>query len=90
MNLQEIIDLNYNATVKRGQIKVDTKARSFVYKLRDELIELDDSIEDNFNEFDTKELADCALVCFAMAKHFGIDLIKEMEEKAIYNSKRKD
>ena len=42
------------------------------------------------NKFDEKELADVALVCFTMAKHFNIDLIKVMEEKMLYNEIRKD
>lgn len=34
--------------------------------------------------------ADIALVLFAMATHYEIDLIEQMERKTLYNEKRKD
>ena len=40
--------------------------------------------------FDKIELADVALVCFAMAEHFKVDLIVEMEKKMLFNETRED
>ncbi len=88
MEIQEIIDRNYQATVKRGQITKATDAYDFGEKLNEEVYELNESV--SFNEFDESELADIALVCFAMAKHYYIDLLKVMEEKMLYNENRKD
>ena len=89
MTIQEITDRNYAATVKRGQINEKTCSYEFINKLFEELYELGDS---NHSEvlFDEKELADITLVCFAMAKHYEIDLIKTMEEKMLYNEQRID
>lgn len=92
LTIQQIIDRNYQATVKRGLIKPDTLAIEFIYKINDELNELTDSYtyDENDETFDEKELADIALVCFAFAKHRGIDLLKVMEEKTIFNEQRED
>ena len=85
MTIREITKLNYNATVKRGCITEKTTQVDFLEKIEEEVSELS-WLDPN----DWSELADIVLVCFAMAQHFDIDLLKEMEEKAIYNSKRKD
>lgn len=92
LTIQQIINRNYQATVKRGKIKPDTLALEFIYKINDELKELTDSYnyDENDETFDEKELADVALVCFAFAKHRGIDLLKVMEEKTIFNEHRED
>lgn len=89
MNIQEIIDRNYTATKRRGQIMTFTLAHEFIEKLFEEAYELDYSTKID-NSFDEKELADVALVCFSMAKHFNIDLIEAMKEKMLYNEKRID
>lgn len=88
MTIQEITDRNYAATVRRGQIVSFTQAHEFIEKLFEEVYELDYSTKID-NSFDEKELADVALVCFAMAKHYNIDLIKVMGEKMLYNEIRK-
>ncbi len=90
MDIQEIINRNYEATVKRGQIDNKTHAYNFTSKINEENNELDESIYNCGKNFDEKELADIALVCFAMAKHYDIDLLKVMEEKMLYNENRKD
>ena len=89
MDIQEITNRNYAATVKRGQINEKTCSYEFINNLFEELYKLEDT---NHSEvlFDEKKLADVALVCFAMAKHYEIDLIKVMEEKMLYNEIRKD
>ena len=88
MTIHEIIDRNYAATVRRGQIVSFTQAHEFIEKLFEEVYELDYSTKID-NSFDENELADVALVCFAMAKHYNIDLIKVMGEKMLYNEIRK-
>ena len=87
MTLEEIQKRNYNATRKRGQITDETKDIDFCYKIREELKELVDS---ETLENEAEELADIALVCFAYAEHFNIDLLSEMEKKTIKNENRTD
>lgn len=89
MELKEITDRNYAATVKRGLIVSFTSAEEFIDKIEEENTELRHSIWLD-NTFDESELADVTLVCFAMAKHFDIDLIETMKEKMLYNEKRID
>lgn len=84
MTINEISKRNYHATVKRGLITEKTTRINFISKIEEELDELFENPRDN------SELADVALVCFAMAEHFGIDLIAEMEKKTIYNENRND
>ena len=89
MDIKEISKRNYEATKKRGLIDDSTGFISFIYKIKEETQELEFSRIGN-NKFDQIELADVALVCFAMAEHFGIDLVAEMESKMKYNEIRKD
>jgi len=92
MDIKELIERNYSATVKRGKIKPETSEIEFAEKLIEEANEL--KIECDFAnenlELMTIEMADCALVLFAMAKHFDIDLIQAMEEKVKFNEQRTD
>ena len=88
MTIQEITDRNYAATTKRALINKFTTVNDFVNKLDEEVSELDESILDN--SFHESELADIALVCFAMAKHYNINLVEAMEEKMLYNEQRID
>ena len=91
MTIQEITKRNYEATVRRGQINNQTHVGNFSNKLHEELTELQLTLSvSQINPFDIKELADIALVCFAMAQHFGYDLVSEMEKKMLYNEKRED
>lgn len=89
MDIKEISKRNYEATVKRGLITPKTRPLQFIDKIQEEKNELFISwyIKDHF---DPEELADVALVCFAMAEHYQIDLVAEMEKKAIYNEQRTD
>ena len=89
MTIQEITDRNYAATVRRGQITRNTIADDLVKKIDEENVELWGSVISD-TLFDPSELADVALVCFAMAKHFDIDLIEAMKEKMLYNETRID
>lgn len=79
--LTDITHRNYEATKRRGLITSETKCDDFVLKIREETDELDSYV-------DWSELADIALVCFAMAEHYGIDLIEEMRKKTEFNEKR--
>ncbi len=89
MEIKEIIERNYNATVKRGQINNKMCSIDFIIKLEEEFTELKMSIgQSQINPFDITELADIALVCHSMAKHYGYDLVKEMEKKTLYNEIR--
>lgn len=98
MDIKEIAKRNYDATVRRLLIDLKSDKNSigaffFIFDIEDEVSELKESIvckKYNQPEFDKKELADIVLVCFSMAEHFGIDLVKEMEEKMLYNEKRID
>lgn len=81
--LTNITHRNYEATKRRGLITLTTYRHDFGNKLIEELIEFEQS-----DYTDEKELADIALVCFAMAEHYGIDLIEEMRKKTEFNEKR--
>ena len=89
VNLDDVVDRNYFANVKRLQISDKTTVRDFLSKIHEEVGELIESW-DGCDSFDKVELADVTLVCFSMAKHFGICLIDEMEKKMKVNEKRED
>jgi len=91
MEIKEITGRNYYATRRRGQITNKTDQMDFVIKIGEETRELLESIgQSTIHPFDIKELADITLVCFCMARHFGYDLQKVMEEKMLFNEKRPD
>ena len=89
MEIKEIQERNYEATVKRGQITKETMSFEFVDKLKEELSELENHYFIN-GFIDEKELADVILVCLSFAKHKNIDIMKVMQEKVIFNENRKD
>lgn len=93
MNLKEIQIRNYKATVKRGLISQNTTFEDFINKLEEEVNELNLSELPFVNEvnvpfFDERELADVVLVCLAMAKHYNVDILKELENKTLINEER--
>lgn len=88
-DIQQLIDRNYAAQIRRGQITSDTTFSDFKLKIHEELKELSNSYYENVN-FDPKELADIILVCFSMAKHFNIDIMQVLSDKVAYNEKRKN
>lgn len=91
MELQEIIERNYQAAVKRGKITNKTDCSHFATDIRNEVTELEMSLSiSKINPFDVSELADIILVSFSMARHFGYDIEKELSEKTLYNEIRKD
>jgi hypothetical protein len=87
MNLIEIQNRNYQATVKRGLITPKTTESEFIAKLFEEVRELDNSRR-FFGKFDPYELADVMIVCLSIAKHYDVDIIKSLEDKTIINEKR--
>ena len=89
-DIQELIDRNYAAQIKRGQITPDTDLSDCIDKIKEELKELVDSYIETNKDFDSKELIDIMLVCFSMAKHFGIDWKQVMTDKVEFNEKRLD
>lgn len=84
--LEDITHRNYEATKRRGLITKKTTGSDFIAKIHEEFWELAKSYK--FGKFDTSELADVALVCFAMAEHYGIDLVEEMRKKTEFNETR--
>lgn len=80
--LTDITHRNYEATKRRGLILSGTSQWDFIRKIREETDEFNDDWAD------WSELADITLVCFAMAEHYGIDLIEEMRKKTEFNEKR--
>lgn len=89
VNLDDVVDRNYFANVKRLKISDKTTVRDFLSKIHEEVGELMESW-DGCDSFDKVELADVTLVCFSMAKHFDINLVDEMEKKMKVNEKRED
>ena len=89
VNLDDVVNRNYFANIKRLKISDKTTVRDFLAKIHEEVGELIESF-DGDDSFDKVELADVTLVCFSMAKHFGINLVDEMEKKMKVNEKRED
>ncbi len=91
MDLKEIQNRNYNATVRRGLITPSTEKTEFVEKLKEEVREFESEVDLPFFNDTTREqeeLADIVLVCFAYATHFKFDLLEAMAKKVLYNEKR--
>ena len=89
VNLDDVVNRNYFANIKRLKISDKTTVRDFLAKIHEEVGELIESW-DGCDSFDKVELADVTLVCFSMAKHFDINLVDEMAKKTKVNEKRND
>ena len=89
VNIDDVVNRNYFANVKRLKISDKTTVRDFLGKIHEEVGELIESW-DGCDSFDKVELADVTLVCFSMAKHFDINLVDEMAKKTKVNEKRND
>ena len=89
VNIDDVVARNYFAQIRRGKISEKTTVRDCLAKIYEEVGELIESW-DGCDSFDKVELADVALVCFSMAKHFGINLVDDMAEKMKVNEKRND
>lgn len=87
MNLIEIQNRNYQATVKRGLITPKTTESEFTAKLFEEVRELSNSRK-FFVGFDPHELADIIIVCLNIAKHYDINIELALIEKTVINENR--
>lgn len=95
--MKNIIDNNYASIVKRGLITSDTSVFQFLDKIYEEVGELEEAVNDmsetnnikqeHFNNIN-EELADVILTCLNMARHFDIDIEKELTKKIETNFKR--
>ena len=81
--MKDIIEQNYNSIVKRGKINSDTTWQEFIDKIDEEVDEFKESN-------DPEDLADIILVCLNLAKHFDIDIEKELRNKISKNFERTD
>jgi NTP pyrophosphatase (non-canonical NTP hydrolase) len=90
MTIEEIINRNYTAQLKRGKVTKKIDFYDWIIDIRDEVNELWNSYPKHNSTFDEKELADIILVCLSMSKHYNIDIVKALEEKTKYNEERKD
>ena len=88
MNLHSLIERNYNATVKRGLITDKTTLFDFIAKLKEEIAELEYSIDIDENSFDGIEAIDIFLVAGSMLKKLSI--LDKIEGKVIINENRLD
>lgn len=90
MDLNEIKNRNYKATIRRGKITKNTKFLNFHLKLCEEQFELFKEFEkpDFDNHKFGLELADIIIVCLNMAEFYQVDIQKMLEEKTIINENR--
>jgi predicted house-cleaning noncanonical NTP pyrophosphatase (MazG superfamily) len=79
--MKDLIESNYRSIVGRGLINSHTKLKEFISKLDEEVNEFKESNE-------PEELADIILVCLNIAKHYDIDIEKELKNKIIKNQNR--
>ena len=79
--MKDLIESNYRSIVGRGLINSHTKLKQFISKLDEEVNEFKESNE-------PEELADIILVCLNIAKHYDIDIEKELKDKIIKNQNR--
>lgn len=85
--MKTIINNNYDSTVKRGLINTNTTKQEFIDKLFEEIGELEEYYIEN-NKLDFEEISDIILVCLNCAKHYNIDIEKELKNKIKKNYNR--
>ena len=85
-DLMSLIKRNYQATVARELITPRTTLIDFIEKMKEEIAELEESIDESEGTFDKKEAIDCFLVAASNLYHFN--LFPQLEEKVIINEKR--
>ena len=85
-DLMSLIKRNYDATVSRGLITPRTNLIDFIEKMKEEIAELEESIDESEGTFDKKEAFDCFLVAASNLYHF--DLFPQLEQKVVINEKR--
>lgn len=85
--MKDIIEENYKSIVGRGLITTETKKQDFVLKLEEEVQEFIDAFINNQGN-KNEELADVILVCLNIAKHYDIDIQRELKKKITINKNR--
>ena len=87
--MKELISDNYQSIVDRGFITPTTTLFEFLDKLDEEVKELkkESLISKEWNNL-PEELADVIMVCLNMAKHYDIDIEKEIKNKIKINKNR--
>ncbi len=88
--MDKIIKENYESTVLRGLINSKTTDLNFLIKLKEEVLEVEESYYSSDIENMWEEVADVILVCLNFANHFNIDIESEMKKKIEKNYKRHD
>ena len=91
--MKEIIEANYKSIVDRGLIAPYTNLHNFLHKIKEEVQELEygvfvDFERDFISDYTKEELADVIMVCLNMAKHYDIDIEKEIKNKIKVNQQR--
>lgn len=93
--MKKIIDSNYDSILKRGLISPSTKYKDFLKKIDEEVKEFKEATEEFIKRPTTRnsrlmdeELADIVLTCLNIAKHYKIDIEKEMIKKINKNYER--
>lgn len=79
--MNQIIEENYKVTVNRGLITEKTQIVDFLNKIDEEVKEFKDSLEFH-------ELADIILVCLNIAKHYNVDIEKQLINNINKNKNR--
>jgi len=87
--MKELIETNYKSIIKRGLINKKTTSNDFIMKLEEEVQEFIEAEKYNLKN-ENEELADIILVCLNYAKHYDIDIEKELKNKITINTKRND
>lgn len=86
--MKQIIESNYESILSRGLIEDSTTLNDFMAKIHEETTELQYEIDNLNNKQIGEELADVVLTCLNMAKHYNIDIEKEMRGKIAVNFER--
>ena len=91
--MKKIIESNYQSIVDRGLIAPYTNLHNFLHKIREEVDELEigvlvDHERGEVSDYTKQEIADVIMVCLNMARHFDIDIEKEIKNKIKINEQR--
>lgn len=86
--MKNLIEENYNSIVARGLITPTTTRLEFLNKLFEEVEEFENANDNNDWGNINEELADIILVCLNFAKHYKIDIEKELNNKVKKNFQR--
>ena len=85
--MKNIIETNYQSIKKRGLITPRTTKCDFIMKLEEEVQEF---IDAESKQDKAEELADVILVCLNYAKHYGINIEKQLLLNITKNQTRHD